>query len=109
MTKKNPWLICAAGTLLLCCTVGLSVSSFSVFQPYLIRDIGLTNSESSLFLTVRTLSGLCAAFPVQAYLGKVGLRRGTAPAFIILTVFGVISTVLIFIVYRDIPFGPKKK
>lgn len=91
MTKNNPWTVCAAGALLLFCTVGLAVTSFGVYQPFLIRDIGLTNSQSSLFLTVRTFSGLCTTFLVQAYLRRTGLRVGvtlagfcSAAAFLVL-------------------------
>lgn len=112
MTKKNPWFICAAGTLLLFCTVGLSVSSFSVYQPYMIRDIGLTNSESSLYLTVRTLSGLCSTFLVQAYLGRVGLRRGvclagmcTAAAFMALSMSKGFASACVAAVMMGIGYG----
>lgn len=78
--KTNPWIICAAGTLLVFCTVGLSTSAFSVYQPYLISVLGLTNAQSSLFLTIRTLSGLAATFVVQEYLNRLGLRNGAFAA-----------------------------
>lgn len=90
--SKSPWIICAAGTLLLFCTVGLSTSSFSVYQPYLISDIGLTNSQSSMFLTMRTLAGLGSTLLFKKYIKALGLRKGiilatlcTATAFLLLS------------------------
>ena len=73
---KNPWLVCVGCTLLLFCTVGLTTSSFSVYQPYLIELIGLSNTQASTVITVRTLFSLFGVFAVQKYLNLVGLRRG---------------------------------
>ncbi len=74
--QKNPWLVCVGCTLLLFCTVGLTTSSFSVYQPYLIEIIGLSNTQASMVVTVRTLFSLLGVFAVQKYLNLVGLRRG---------------------------------
>lgn len=74
--QKSPWLVCAGCTLLLFCTVGLTTSSFSVYQPYLISIIGLSNTQASMVVTVRTLSSLLGVFAVQKYISLVGLRRG---------------------------------
>lgn len=71
----TPWHICAGCTLLLFCTVGLTTSSFSVYQPYLISIIGLSNTQASTVITVRTLSSLLGVFMVQKYINLVGLRR----------------------------------
>lgn len=80
MQKNKKILVCAATTLLLFCTVGLGTSSFAVYQPYLISITGLTNSESSMFLTVRTMAGFVSTFLLQFYLDKIGLRRGVCLA-----------------------------
>lgn len=74
--KKNPWLVCAGCTLLLFCTVGLTTSSFSVYQPYLIEIIGLSNTQASMVVTVRTLFSLLGVMAVQRYIDLAGLRRG---------------------------------
>ena len=63
-------------TLLLFCTVGLTTSSFSVYQPYLISIIGLTNTQASTVITVRSLSSLVGVIFVQKYIALTGLRRG---------------------------------
>lgn len=74
--NRSPWLVCVGCTLLLFCTVGLTTSSFSVYQPYLISIIGLNNTQASMVITVRTLCSLLGVFAVQKYLAVVGLRRG---------------------------------
>ncbi len=74
--QKNPWLVCVGCTLLLFCNVGLTTSSFSVYQPYLIGIIGLSNTQASMVITVRTLFSLLGVFAVQKYLELTGLRRG---------------------------------
>ncbi len=75
-TKKNPWPVCIGCTLLLFCTVGLTTSSFSVYQPYLISIIGLSNTQASTVITVRSLSSLVGIIFVQKYISLTGLRRG---------------------------------
>ncbi len=74
--QKNPWQVCAGCTLLLFCTVGLTTSSFSVYQPYLISIVGLSNTQASMVVTVRTLFSLLGVFAVQKYIALAGLRRG---------------------------------
>lgn len=96
--QLSPWYFCAAGTVLLFCTVGLSTSCFPVLQPYLISVIGLSNSESSLFITVRTLSALVATIFLNNYLRRTGLIRGillasctTVAGFLVLAYAGSFS------------------
>lgn len=92
MQKNKKLLVCAATTLLLFCTVGLGTSSFSIYQPYLISVTGLTNSESSLFLTVRSIAGFVSTFILPLYLNKIGLRRGIClAAFCTGTAFAVLG------------------
>lgn len=85
--KKNPWSVCIGCTLLLFCTVGLTTSSFSVYQPYLISIIGLSNTEASTVITVRSLSSLLGVVFVQKYIALTGLRRG----MIIMNILAAIS------------------
>ena len=75
-THKNPWAVCVGCTLLLFCTVGLTTSSFSVYQPYLISIIGLSNTQASMVINVRSLSSLVGIIFVQRYISLTGLRRG---------------------------------
>ena len=78
--QYNRWIICAGCTLLLFCTVGLTTTAFSVYQPYLISHIGLSNTQASMVTTVRSLFSVISVFCVQAYLTRVGLRWGVALA-----------------------------
>ena len=85
--QKNPWLICIGCTLLLFCNVGLTTSSFSVYQPYLIKIIGLSNTQASTVITIRTLCSMLAIPFVQKYIKLCGLRR----SLILMTVLAALS------------------
>ncbi|MEL7604119.1 MAG: hypothetical protein AAGU77_13265, partial [Bacillota bacterium] len=74
------WFIVAGCTLLLFCTVGLATSAFSVFQPYLIEAGGMSNTQGSAMLTVRSLSAFFAIWFVEKALKRTGLRLGVALA-----------------------------
>jgi len=77
---RSPWISCAACALLMFCVVGLSASAFGVYQPYLISDIGLSNTQASFVVTARILSSIPAIFLVQRWLSRMGLRRGVSCA-----------------------------
>ena len=54
-SKSNyGWVILAASTLTVFFLAGLATTGFVVYQPYLISVGGLTNTQSSTFITVRT-------------------------------------------------------
>ena len=72
------WVICACSALTLFCLGGLSVTAFSVFQPYLVSQSGLTNAQSSTVLTVRNLFSFAALFFVTAFNRRLGLRASIA-------------------------------
>lgn len=74
------WLVCIGCGLLLLCTIGLISNCFAVFQPYLIRDRGLTNAQASAVSTVRSLFSLLAMLLVGWYYRHLSLRFGAAAA-----------------------------
>ncbi len=76
------WFIVAGCTLLLFCTVGLATSAFSVFQPYLIDAGGMSNTQGSTMLTVRSLSAFFSIWFVERALKRTGLRLGVTLAAI---------------------------
>lgn len=88
--KGNPWGVCIGCTLLLFCTVGLTTSSFSVYQPYLISIVGLSNTQASTVITVRSLSSLLGIIFVQKYINLTGLRRG-------MTIMSLLAAISFFI------------
>lgn len=94
LTKKesNKWLICFGCTLLIFFTAGMTTSAFVVYQPYLISQLGLTNTQASLTVTIRNLSSLFASFFVQRYLNYTGLRRGVVIASSMVAIgFGIFA------------------
>ena len=95
MAKKlhYGWLVCLGCALLLFCTSGLTVNAFTVYQPYLIERCGLTNTQSSMIVTVRSLTAFLGMLVTGVYFKKFSLRNGMGLAglFIVLgfALFGV--------------------
>lgn len=79
---KGAWRMCIGACILQLCIVGLSINSFSVYMPYLLRQCGLSNTESANILLVRS----CVAFATLFFVGKVyekiELRFGISLAFL---------------------------
>ena len=81
MTRLHySWFICAGGTLLLFCTVGLNTSAFSVYQPYMIAAGGLSNTQGSEITTLRSLAALLSFLLVEGYYRRTDLRLGVTLA-----------------------------
>lgn len=69
------WIICAACTLLIICTMGTCTNAFSVYLPY-ITSSGLDASATSLILTVRCLFSLVGMLFVPLFYRHLSLRLG---------------------------------
>lgn len=70
------WVICLGCALMMFCSNGIIFNIFSVFQPYLIRDFGLSNTQSSFLITVRTVSSFLAVALCSFYYNHISVRRG---------------------------------
>lgn len=69
------WFICAGGTLMLFCTGGLAVTGFSVYSPYLISQIGISNFQASAIPFIRSLFTLLGMSFVTFAIRKLEIRR----------------------------------
>jgi len=70
------WLICMAATLILFCTIGLTISSFSIYLPYIRGQNGFDNTQTSMLLTIRSVTSLLVLFQFDRYYRKFGMRMG---------------------------------
>ena len=70
------WLVCAGCALLYFCTSGLAVNAFMVYQPYILVQNGLSNTQSSSLITVRNLCSFLTMFLSGVYYDKLSLRSG---------------------------------
>ena len=70
------WWVCAGCALLLFCTSGLCVNAFTIYQPYILTRNGFTNAQSSLIVTVRSLTSFAAMLVCGRYYRKLSLRTG---------------------------------
>jgi len=80
------WLICINSTLIMFCAVGLIISAFSIYLPY-IRDLnGFTATQTNLLLTFRTLSQMVGILCISYYYKKLSYRVGAAIALTVLAI-----------------------
>jgi len=73
--KQYGWWICFACSLMLFCNTGLSTTGFSIYQPYLIRLGGLTNTQASSLILLRNLSGFIGMLCSGKLLQRFEIRR----------------------------------
>ena len=70
------WFVCIGCALLLFCTSGLSVNSFTIYQPYILNLNSFTNSQSSMIITVRNLFSFASLMLVNRYYKLMPKRIG---------------------------------
>ncbi len=74
------WFVCLGCALLLFCTSGLAINAFTIYQPYILRENGFTNTQSSTIITVRSFMGFLSMFLTAAYYHTLSLRTGLSLA-----------------------------
>ena len=74
------WYVCLGCALILFCTSGLAINAFTIFQPYILWENGLTNTQSSTIITVRSLTGFLSMFLTAVYFRHFSLRQGLSLA-----------------------------
>ena len=89
--KKYRWVICAGCTLMFFCTAGLGMTGFSVYQPYLISDGGLTNAQASMLTSIRSMFTFITMFAAARILNKTDIRLGGA-----LSAFGIAVAMILY-------------
>ena len=80
------WLVCLGCAMILFCTSGLTINAFTIYQPYILNN-GLTNTQSSFVITVRSLFCFLSMFLTAPYYRRLSLRNGLCLASC-LTVLG---------------------
>ena len=90
MKKYYAWAICLGGLILQFWTIGLASNCFGVFLPYFRSELGLLNSQTSTFVTVRCLFGFIGVFLIKKYYEKLDLRLGMTFACLLFGI-GVIA------------------
>ena len=83
-SSRYRWVVCAASFLLLFCCIGLTANSFTVYQPYLITQKGISNTQCSMLVTLRCVASLSGLFFIQFYYQKIGIRLGTTLALLLM-------------------------
>ncbi len=74
------WWVCAGCALLIYCTAGLAVNAFTIYQPFILRENGFSNAQSSLLITARSLAAFLASMLAERVYRRFTLRAGMALA-----------------------------
>ena len=56
--SKYPWVVCAVLFLFMFAGIGLANTAYGTHLPYLIKEYGMTNTESSLQASFRSFASL---------------------------------------------------
>ena len=82
MKKQYGWVTCIMCSLLMFCTVGLTGAGFSAYQPYLLSERGLTNTQVAAVIMCRNLFGLFGMLSVTFLIRKFEVRAITAAGLV---------------------------
>ncbi len=94
------WWVCIGCALLLFVTSGLSINAFTIYQPYIMRQNGFTNAQSSALITIRSLTSLLAMLAAERYYRRLSLRVGMAAAGVLVAAgFGLFGLAGSYAVY----------
>ncbi|MDO4288433.1 MAG: MFS transporter [Eubacterium sp.] len=72
------WIIAVLAFIIVFFSVGVAVTAYSATSYYVIEEWGITNTENSLLLTVRTLAAVVAMYLTSIYYKKLSIRVGLA-------------------------------
>lgn len=79
--RKNSmyyWVIAVLAFIIVFFSVGVAVTAYSATSFYVMQEWGLTNTQNSLLITIRTLSGIVAMYLTGIYYKKLSVRAGLA-------------------------------
>lgn len=74
--EYQKWLVCFGATILLFCAIGLTISAFSIYLPYIREVNGFNNTQASMLVTIRTLTSMIPMLFIDRYYQKIGFRVG---------------------------------
>lgn len=84
------WIVCFGCVLVYFCSAGLSCNLYPVYQPFLIKEFGFSQTQVALLNTIRTLANMSSLLVLTAFFKKLNLRKG-------LLVAGAITTAGYFV------------
>lgn len=70
------WIVCIACALAIFGNSGITDSMFSVYQPFIMDKYGVTNTQMSLILTVKSITALVSAVVSVKYYRFFSIRTG---------------------------------
>ena len=80
------WVICGAATIMIFCAVGLGCSAFAFHLPYIRNANGFSDTQTSMLLTIQSLSSIVVSLVIDRFYQRVSLRAGITFSIALLTV-----------------------
>lgn len=77
-SPKYAWGVWIGCIIVLFCTIGMALSSFSVYQPFFISERGFTNAQASSIILIRNIFSLIGALFIIPFYKRTGYRLGLA-------------------------------
>ena len=74
------WWVCVGCALLIYCTAGLAVNAYTIYQPFILRENGFSNAQSSPLITVRSLAAFLSSMLAERVYRLFTLRVSMALA-----------------------------
>ncbi len=74
------WIVCGVCTLLIFITMGTASNGLTVFLPYIMREHGLSNAQTSSLVTLRCTFAFISMLLISQYYNRMGYRVGTSIA-----------------------------
>lgn len=87
------WLVDIVAIMIVFCSVGLCINSFSVFYPFIREFIGLTDQDTSRLLSIKNGATVVSLFIVNIVSKKIGLRNTIAIGMVL----GLASSIVFFL------------
>lgn len=81
--SKYPWVICLACLLVFFTSIGMTPGTFSVHAPFMMEEWGMSNTQNSTIVSIRTFVGLitiwlCGPYYGRLFTHRVGMTIGVA-------------------------------
>ena len=78
------WVVCITATFIMFCSIGLSVSSFAIYLPFVQEQNGFSATQTNMLLSFRTILQLLGVLSISKFYKVFSYRSGAAIAMVVL-------------------------
>lgn len=78
------WVVCITATFIMFCSIGLTVSSFAIYLPFVQAQNGFSATQTNMLLSFRTILQLLGVLSISKFYKVFSYRIGAAIAMVVL-------------------------